>query len=182
MDHIKQCSLRRTTGRVPSATSVEVHSCGVFPYDLICGSSLSIFWPVFLKIWMAASATLSSSILRHCRRDSYVSAEWNDVGWVKDKTWQRETRYVQTVGKHVQLVLNFTHLRGLKRVFVTTARTILKLKMQEVVMHLRNAASLSFLSCHSIGVNNFVGKVINTRAEMIIRITQHCKPLKEALE
>lgn len=53
----------------------------------MCGSSASIFWPVFLKIWMAASATLSSSIFRHCSSDSYVSAEWKEVGWVNDSTY-----------------------------------------------------------------------------------------------
>lgn len=58
-------------------------------YERICGSSVSIFCPVFLKICIAASATLSSSIFRHCSKDSYVSAEWNAVGWVKDKTWSR---------------------------------------------------------------------------------------------
>lgn len=59
-----------------------------YTHDRIWGRSVSILWPVFLNICIAASATLSSSILRHCNKDSYVSAEWNEVGCVKDRTWR----------------------------------------------------------------------------------------------
>lgn len=64
-----------------------------YTHDRIWGRSVSILWPVFLKICIAASATLSSSILRHCNRDSYVSAEWNEVGCVKDRTWRNRYNF-----------------------------------------------------------------------------------------
>lgn len=55
-------------------------------YHLMWGKLSSILLPVFLKICNAASATFSSSIFRQPRRDSKVSAEWNDTGCVKDST------------------------------------------------------------------------------------------------
>lgn len=60
-------------------------------HDLMCGKLSSSFPPVFLKICNAASATFSSSIFRQPSRDSNVSAEWKDTGWVKDKTWGHGT-------------------------------------------------------------------------------------------
>lgn len=96
-----------------------VYAFGRCSYERICGSSVSIFCPVFLKICIAASATLSSSIFRHCSKDSYVSAEWNAVGWVNDKTWGRE-RQNSKLWKWLRmsqwhLVLNGTQAYTLKQ-------------------------------------------------------------------
>lgn len=61
-------------------------------YDLIWGKSSSILPPVFLKICNAASATFSSSIFKQAKRDSKVSAEWNEIGWVNESTCQKKKK------------------------------------------------------------------------------------------
>lgn len=61
-------------------------------YDRIWGKSSSILLPVFLKICNAASATFSSSIFKQARRDSKVSAEWNEIGCVNESTCQNKMK------------------------------------------------------------------------------------------
>lgn len=63
------------------------------------GKSSSILLPVFLKICNAASATFSSSIFKQARRDSKVSAEWNEIGCVNESTCQNMMKATLTFFK-----------------------------------------------------------------------------------
>lgn len=68
-------------------------------YDRMWGKSSSILLPVFLKICNAASATFSSSIFKQARRDSKVSAEWNEIGCVNESTCQNMMKAMLTFFK-----------------------------------------------------------------------------------
>ena len=89
------CSLIHRSRSTPSephlSDNVNGSQSGWLPraqtHDLICGKLSSSLPPVFLKICRAASATFSSSIFKQLSKDSKVSAEWKDTGWVKDRTW-----------------------------------------------------------------------------------------------